>query len=171
VRSSQAALSSWFLPASEPVEERPHLFLHAGQAYAAREPGLLVHTIVGSCVSVCLWDRRGGCGGVNHYLLAQAPGGRRVDRPLTYGNLAIPALFDKMAALGSRLEDLEAKVFGGAYLAHEPGHRPLGALNVELAVRRLADRGVSIVAQDVGGHRGRKLIFDPHDGSAWLKLL
>jgi len=171
VRSQQAALSARFLPASEPVEDEPHVFLHAGQAYAARESGLLVHTIVGSCVAVCLWDRRGGCGGVNHYLLARAPGGRRVERPLTYGDLAIPALFEKMEALGSRLEDLEAKVFGGACLASEPGHRPLGALNVEAAQRALQERGIPIVAQDVGGHRGRKLVFDPHDGSAWLKLL
>jgi chemotaxis protein CheD len=47
----------------------------------------------------------------------------------------------------------------------------LGAKNVEIAEKMLAEAGIPVVAADVGGGRGRKLIFHPHDGTALVKLL
>ena len=49
--------------------------------------------------------------------------------------------------------------------------RDLGTRNAELAIERLREADIPIVARDVGGERGRKVIFQVHDGAAWVKQL
>jgi chemotaxis protein CheD len=123
-------------------------------------------TILGSCVSVCLWDRRGRGGGMNHYLLPR----RGPDSPRTarYGDFAIPALVTKLVALGAERGDLRAKVFGGAHVLPlgRPGGRTLGGDNVQVALSSLRAEGIHVVSEDVGGTRVRKLAFNTTDGTA-----
>ncbi len=123
-------------------------------------------TILGSCVSVCLWDRRGRCGGMNHYLLPRR--GTSADATPRYGDIAIPLLVSKLLALGATRQNLRAKIFGGAHVL--PGipanGRSLGADNVAIAVQLLSDEGVQTVSEDIGGTRGRKLAFNTVDGTA-----
>jgi chemotaxis protein CheD len=134
-------------------------------AVSAGAPRTLT-TILGSCVSVCLWDRRGRGGGMNHYLLPS----RRPDSPRTarYGDIAIPALVTKLVALGADRADLRAKVFGGAHVLPlgAPGARTLGGDNVLVAFSLLRAEGIHVVSEDVGGTRGRKLAFNTVDGTA-----
>ena len=44
-------------------------------------------------------------------------------------------------------------------------------LNVEVARQILIDEGIPVTAEDVDGERGRKLIFQTHDGAAWVRSL
>src|SRR5574344_1419860 len=88
-------------------------FLYPSSLFASREP-YVVKTILGSCVSICLWDKRLKIGGINHYMLPSW-NGNDLASPM-YGNIALDKLIDRMMALGSRLDDLQAKVFGGGEL-------------------------------------------------------
>jgi chemotaxis protein CheD len=47
----------------------------------------------------------------------------------------------------------------------------LGSRNVAVARAVLAERRVVLAAQDVGGRRGRKLIFRSNDGSVHVRQL
>lgn len=148
----------------------PHFYLHPGHLYIATEPAV-VNTILGSCVSVCLWSAESGIGGINHYLL---PAGLATSpSALRYGNVSIELLLQRLQRVGCRLGSLQAKVFGGACVldAMRGKSGQLGAKNVEVASSALAAVGIPIMASDVGGNRGRKLVFQPHDGSALVKLL
>jgi chemotaxis protein CheD len=162
------ALSGMPVATSVP-EERPSLFLHAGQLLVTAEPQHVV-TIVGSCVSVCLWrpDRRQG--GMNHFLLPHAPSALLPSqlRPMSYGELAVPELIRRVCALGSRPGDLQAKVFGGAEAL---GGRGPGRENIAVALEILARERIPVAAVDVAGARGRKLIFDTSDGSVLVRQL
>ncbi len=146
-------------------------YLYPGQFFCSRSP-VLVTTILGSCVSVCLTDRASRVGGVNHFLLPHWAGsGRATPR---FGNVAISSLIEGLLQLGARLSSLEAKVFGGAsVLGGHPasGTLALGDRNVEVARRLLDQEGIPIVAEDVGGDRGRKLLFQSDDGTVWVKKL
>ncbi len=156
-------------PAAPPAGSCERLFVHSGQVAVAHEASWLV-TILGSCVSVCIWDTRRRRGGMNHFVLPHAPLVLpRPPRPYTYGDVAVPELVERLLASGSRLTALEAKVFGGAGMAGESGG--LGERNAELALALLAERGVHVVARDVGGRRGRKLLFSTADGSALVRQL
>jgi chemotaxis protein CheD len=138
--------------------------------FASGEPAEAT-TILGSCVAVCLWDRRLRIGGANHFLLPRGAGhGHDSAR---FGNVAVDRLLAELAALGSQAVDLQAKVFGGAAVIDvfrgREGH--LGSDNVDLARARLKEEGIPIVAEDVGGHRGRKVIFQTDSGIALVRLV
>ncbi len=125
-------------------------------------------TVLGSCVAVCLWDPEAGVGGVNHYLLPQGIG--RGMSALRYGSLAIPELIRRVLAIGALPSRMRAKVFGGACLNGE-GVGRLSTENIEIARARLAQVQIPIVAEDIGGQVGRKLVFRIPDGDAWVKPL
>jgi chemotaxis protein CheD len=142
-------------------------YLYPGGIFADPRPHR-VTTILGSCVSVCLWDKVRGVGGINHYLLPLWNGdGLPTPR---YGNIAIDALFDRMLALGCSRENLRAKLFGGAAMWENPnGLLAVGERNIELARRQLAECGIPVIASDLGGDAGRKIIFDTASGSVLLR--
>ena len=147
-----------------------HSFVHTGEVVVAAE-STLFSTVLGSCVSVCLWDPKSGIGGINHFLLPdQVTNGISTPR---FGNVAVRTLLAKLTALGADPASLQAKIFGGAAVLSPrlPGSDALGARNAELARVLLGLAGIPVVAEDVGGVQGRKLIFRSHDGAAWVRKL
>jgi chemotaxis protein CheD len=122
-------------------------------------------------VAVCLWDLSQGIGGTNHYLLPT--GLRTASTCLRYGNVAIEELVERMLRAGAQTRRLRAKLFGGACVlgAMRGSVTLLGQKNIEIAHQWLGKAGIPIVDEDVGGSHGRKLIFHPHEGSAFVKLL
>jgi chemotaxis protein CheD len=87
--------------------------------------------------------------------------------------VAVDRLVAELAALGSRKVDLQAKVFGGAAVveAFRDRERHLGSANVELARALLREHGIAVVAEDVGGRRGRKVIFQTDTGIVLVRLI
>ena len=152
------------------VPGRPHAYVHVGQVFTAATPHV-VSTVLGSCVSIALWDSLTGKGGLNHYLLphhmTNGAASARFARP------ALEELLRQLRALGVAPTNLRAKLFGGAsVVAATPSDRtPLGLQNVAVARELLAEAGIPIVADDVGGEHGRKLVFHTHDGAAWVRKI
>lgn len=157
--------SSWpSVPSNAP------LYLHPGQMHADRVP-CVVSTILGSCVAVCLFDAAAGVGGLNHFLLPHESGepaaaGR-------YGPAATRTLIARVLALGASRDALAARIVGGANVlaAFQRQARHLGTANVEAARAVLADAGIPVVGEEVGGTSGRKLVFSFGDGAAWVRSL
>jgi chemotaxis protein CheD len=143
-------------------------YLHAGHMVVSREP-CRVTTVLGSCVAVALWDPSSGIGGVNHFLLPQGSDSAR------FGNVAVRTLIREVVAAGGRRRLLQAKLFGGACVLRAfkgvGSGTHLGQKNVEMARQILIDEGIPVTAEDVEGDRGRKLIFQTHDGAAWVRSL
>jgi chemotaxis protein CheD len=158
------------LPASGAPDAgtRARVYLHAGELLAPARP-TAVTTVLGSCVAVCLHDPAAGIGGVNHFLL---PHHVERERSTRFGSVAIPMLVDAVLREGASRASLVAKVFGGASVLG-PGRtaRSLGEDNARLALRLLADAGIPVLDHDVGGTRGRKLVFLTDEGTAWVRLL
>jgi chemotaxis protein CheD len=149
---------------------RKKIYLHPGQFHVTTE-SCVVTTILGSCVAVCLCDRHTQIGGINHFLLPISNGHEPSSR--RFGDVAVTDLIAKVIALGADPKRLEAKLFGGANViaAFRDRENHLGTQNVRIARVVLESVGVPIVNEDVGGQRGRKLIFQTDDGAAWIKEL
>lgn len=127
----------------------------------------LVTTVLGSCVSVCLWHPKAQVGGINHYLLPLW-NGEGLPTP-KYGNIAIARLIEKVRRIAGDGE-LIAKVFGGASMwARTEGALAVGERNVELAFNQLKEEKIKVISQDVWGEMGRKVIFDTKTGSVLLR--
>ena len=149
---------------------RKAVYLHPGQVFVSPDP-TEVTTILGSCVAVCVFDPVLHLGGTNHYVLPHWAGNGLSSA--RFGNVAVRSLIDKMLALGGRKADLQAKVFGGACVvaAFRGREEHLGTKNADLALRTLRQEGIPVVADDVGGRRGRKVIFQTDTGVALVRLI
>jgi len=144
-------------------------FLYPGMIYA--ETGqCVVSTILGSCVSVCLWDPALRRGGMNHFLLPFW-NGEGLQTP-KYGNVAIPMLIEKMLVLGSVKGNIRAKVFGGGnVLESTSGLLNVGERNIALAEEALAENRIVTLCRDTGGGCGRKVMFMTGTGEVFVKKI
>lgn len=121
----------------------------------------MVSAVVGSCVAVCIHDRRLKTGGMNQFLYPR-PRWFKKSRPTpTYGNVAVLGLIKLMTSQGSRLQDLEAQIYGGGGLFD--AQADIGRKNVKTARKYLKRYGIPVISEDVGGNKGRRLIF--HTGT------
>ena len=144
----------------------PKHFLYPGQLFVSKEP-IVITTILGSCAALCLWDRQKKIGGMNHYLLPD--GSDNGPNRLRYGNIANPALLRELLALGCEPKDLQAKIFGGSSAFAANPLESVGTRNVQLAEEFLRSVGIPVIAKEVSGKRGRKLIFQTADGVTLIK--
>lgn len=145
-------------------------FLYPSSLFASREP-YVVKTILGSCVAICLWDKRLKIGGINHYMLPNWNGNDLASPK--YGNIALDKLIDRMQSMGSRIEDLQAKIFGGGELLDSGKGNAIviGERNIRVARLMLEDRNIPVVASSTGGKRGRKILFFTDTGEVRHKFL
>ena len=154
----------------EAVDGAQKFYLHPGRLFVSAEPAA-VTTILGSCVAVCLWDESQGIGGMNHYLLPD--GGGVCASAERFAPVALRRLLEQLFELGARKENLKAKVFGGACVleAFRENGNDLGTKNIEAARHFLEVESIPILAEDIGGKAGRKLVFHTEGGSAWVRKL
>jgi chemotaxis protein CheD len=146
------------------------VYLHPGQIFVSEDP-ISITTILGSCVAICLWDPATQTGGMCHYVLPH--GNPESQNALRFGNVAFAELIERFVEKQIAIPTLRAKIFGGSSL-HQPtsGSRiPLGQQNFDIARKLLSAHGIAPPVEDVGGQRGRKLIFHLASGDAWVKAL
>lgn len=144
-------------------------------------------TVLGSCVAATFHWEAERLGGAFHALLPHAqemqglgardakPGGGDAEDgepPCRYVDLSISRMFAAFRELGARPRDLEVRVFGGAdVLPAGGGGFSVGARNARAALSALAGSGCRLTVVDVGGGRGRKLVFAPSGGATWVRRL
>ncbi len=118
---------------------------------------IAISTVLGSSVSICLFDKKRKIGGMNHFLY---PDSKTTDRSTPrYGDIATLALARMMRDNGSKSKHLEAQIFGGA---HNPDVSAvnIGQKNITCARRILKKLKIKVISEDVGGEVGRKIIFN-----------
>ncbi|MET4898033.1 chemotaxis protein CheD [Sphingomonadaceae bacterium jetA1] len=136
-----------------------------GETRVSRDRDVVLTTVLGSCISACLYDPVAGIGGLNHFLLAE-PGAAETDPKSMqrYGVYAMEVLINAMMALGAQRHSLKARLFGGAMM--RDGFRDIGAANARFARKFLADERIALVGEDVGGMSARRVEFRPALGLA-----
>ena len=126
-------------------------------------PPRVVHTILGSCVAVCLHDSENNIGGINHYMLPFW-NGQGLPSP-KYGNIAIEKLLEKLIASGAVRKNIIAKIFGGGEVIQNMNTQfNIGQRNILVAEEILSELKIPIIAQSTGGKLGRKIIFNSLNG-------
>ncbi|HPP87039.1 MAG TPA: chemotaxis protein CheD [bacterium] len=135
--------------------------LQPGYIYFAKEPTLIT-TVLGSCVSVALYDTKQKIGGMNHYRLPLPP--NKNERTAVYGFPAIYKLIHLLLDNGAEKENLTAQIFGGAINEIYSNNEKIGEKNVEIAEKMLKKYSIKIVSKDTGGNLGRKVVFNTFTG-------
>jgi chemotaxis protein CheD len=149
--------------------------LMPGEYYVTRHDETLF-TVLGSCVSACVRDRKLGLGGMNHFMLpTDSSGGAgqwaesQSASETRYGSFAMQRLIQDILDLGGQRADLEFKVFGGGKVLDIA--LDVGNSNVQFVREFLARESFTIAAEDLGADYARKLFYSPRTGQARVKRL
>lgn len=155
-----------------------HAYVHLRPGeYHVTKKNVVIRTVLGSCVSACLWDETQRIVGMNHFLLVNKSSGMEkipFREAGKYGESAMKMLIDDMRAMGARLANLKAKVFGGAYImpVDKTGRRLcVGDANSRFVVEFLRKNGIPIISSDLGGGAGRVIRFSSADFSVYVKTV
>ncbi|MDR1045881.1 MAG: response regulator [Candidatus Adiutrix sp.] len=142
------------------AEEVNRVFLLPGEYLVSKQPHI-ISTLLGSCVSVCLYSPRHRFGGMNHYMLTNGPAGARSGK---YGDYAISLLLQFMERACGSLAGVEGMIFGGANVVGNIGRgEQIGERNIALAREMLKKNGLRVVREQVGGTAGLKLHYQNWD--------
>ncbi len=141
------------------------VILKPGEYYVSDEPAIL-STLLGSCVSACLYDSVRGIIGMNHFLLAHHRYARNISFSITeagrYGIQAMELLINAMLKCGAQRQSLRAKAFGGGMVLPDSGgdnFACVGAVNTRFIREFLLNDGIPLVMEDLGGEQGRVIHF------------
>jgi len=150
-----------------------------GEYYVSREP-VVISTLLGSCVSACLYDPVTRVVGMNHFLLANKRYAR--DIPIIeseagrYGIHAMELLINDMQKQGAKRRNLKAKVFGGGdvlryYKGGKDNFFYVGEVNCRFVREFLRSEKIAVTASDLGQDYGRIIHFRSTDFSAFMKKI
>ncbi len=140
--------------------------IKVGELHAAAEP-TIIRTLLGSCVSICLFDPTKKIGGMNHFMLPSASEDSALTVDARFGDVAMKLLIKRILGLGAEISNLHAKIFGGGHVIEmrESGDA-VPRRNIEFAEEFLAARNIVVDARDVGGKFARRVAFSSHTGMA-----
>ena len=129
-------------------------------------------TTVGSCIAVCMYNGKDKVGGMAHIVLPFNKASR-VDSIFKYAKTGVPALLEALKEKGAVKIFTTAKIAGGANMFPLLNYDTLniGKENIAEVKKMLADIGIRLVAEDVGGTKGRKVEFDVSNGEVIVETL
>ncbi len=142
-----------------------------GEYYVTTQ-GEAVVTVLGSCVSACIRDRRSGIGGMNHFMLPESFPGEVATangRGERYGNIAMEQLVNSVLKAGGDRRELEVKVFGGGRVLAQM--TDVGKRNIEFVRHYLKADNLAVTAEDLGDIYPRHVQYFPATGKVRVRQL
>ena len=141
-----------------------------GRQAIGREADQMLVTTLGSCVAACACDPVAAVGGMNHFLLPEAPEGQRDGGPATrYGRVAMDALIEALLAAGCQRERLEFKVFGAAHVI--ASRFDIAGVNTDFILSYLRRESLTLVSKDLGGAFARRVFYYPATGRVMRRVV
>ncbi|MDR3393846.1 MAG: chemoreceptor glutamine deamidase CheD [Parasulfuritortus sp.] len=141
-----------------------------GEYYATARDMMLV-TVLGSCVSVCLRDYGASVGGMNHFMLPEGDPLNPLSSSARYGGYAMEVLINQLTKLGADRNRLEAKVFGGGAVMQGFAQNNVGERNSRFVLEYLDREHIRLVAHDLMDVYPRKVYYFPATGRVLVKKL
>lgn len=134
-----------------------------------------IYTVgLGSCIGIVLYDKELKLGGMAHIMLPDSMLFSDVSNPLKFADLAIPMLLEDMQKLGSKKQNVIAKIAGGASMfnfADKKMNMDIGRRN-SVAVKQILDiMRIPLIRDDVGGNKARTMILDTKTGVVSIKTV
>ncbi|MDX5406022.1 MAG: chemoreceptor glutamine deamidase CheD [Chromatiaceae bacterium] len=143
-----------------------------GEFFATTNNTLIV-TVLGSCVAVCLRDKKNRVAGMNHFMLPvdNNPGVGWLGDSARYGIFAMEKLINEMMKLGAERHRLEAKVFGGGHVLKGLVVNDVGTQNAVFVLDYLKTERIPVLAKDLLEDYPRKVYFFPQSGKVLIKKI
>ena len=138
-----------------------------GTFYVSSHPEATMSTVLGSCISVCLFDPTSAIGGMNHFLLPTGQGSE--SGHIRFGVNAMEKLINELLKSGASRSNLKAKLFGGARMSATLGD--IGGQNAAFAHAFLTNEEIPCLSESIGGTLARRILFRPTTGQVKLRFV
>lgn len=142
--------------------------------YHISSEDIIIQTVLGSCVSVCLFSDYNNFAGMNHFMLpgdiskskiGESDAGR-------YGMFSMEILINSLLKKGIKRETLKAKVFGGGNVIHVNDFKSnIGSNNVDFVLEYLENEKIPIISSHLRENYARKIIFFVRSHEVLLKKI
>ncbi len=113
----------------------PRITVMQGAVEVTDEDGVMLTTVLGSCIAACLFDPIAKVGGMNHFLLAEPE--HHEGQPATFdehfGLYLMELLVNRMMQAGAIKSRMRAHIYGGANIHKQM--RAIGSVNAAFAER------------------------------------
>lgn len=158
---------SHFGPFWEPRWKRYAVKVKPGEHYVANED-VVITTVLGSCISACIYDPVMRLGGLNHFML---PAGEadHIGSSSRYGLFAMEQLINDMMKQGCQRQDMQVKLTGGGNMM--VGLSDIGQQNIDFILKYIEDEGLNLIASDLGGDQARRVAYFPLEGRMLVNKL
>lgn len=137
-------------------------------------PGTIITIGLGSCIGIALYDKTLKVAGLAHIMLPDSTQFKNVTQPLKFADLAVPILLKKMEERGCRKSSIVAKIAGGASMFNFTDKNmvsDIGNRNAISVRNALMKEKIPLLAEDVGGNKGRTMILDSEDGTVTIRIV
>jgi chemotaxis protein CheD len=138
------------------------------------QPDRLITMGLGSCIGLTLYDSVTKVGGLLHIMLPDSTMFSEVTKPAKFADLGIPLLVSEIKRRGGRVNNLQAKMAGGAQMfsgANDKFMLNIGERNIVSTRLILRSLGIKVLAEEVGGNRGRTIILDTMNGQVSIRTV
>ncbi|MDD3349778.1 MAG: chemotaxis protein CheD [Eubacteriales bacterium] len=134
----------------------------------AKNPGVLVTYALGSCVGICIYDRKLKIGGLSHIMLPDSTMFTRGEiNRMKFADTAICDMINILINKGADKKFLSAKIAGGAQMFKVQEDSQLGNIgerNIKSVKNALSELRIPLLAEDTGLNYGRTVYFDIETG-------
>lgn len=142
------------------------------QGEVVRQPSELITYALGSCVGVCLYDKKHHIAGLAHILLPIRSEALDQKNPYKFADSGCRLLRQRMILMGAEADQITAKIAGGARMfATDSKTESIGERNIKAVREALHRCGIQILAEDVGKDYGRTITFKSSSGSLHVKSI
>lgn len=137
----------------------------------ASAPDVLATYALGSCVGICLYDKKSNLSGLAHIMLPWSTDATNPsENKRRYADTGITELANLMKANGANFQHVVAKIAGGAQMfATTSSVFNIGERNVDAVRKVLNSFKIPIIAEQTGENFGRTVFFDAATGLMQIK--
>ena len=159
------------------VEKRiePAVKVGVAQFHVGHAPVRMMTMALGSCLGIVLHDASAGVGALAHAMHPRREQVKNNANRAKFVDTVIPAMIERMLTWGARRDRIAAKLFGGARMFDAfkgcQGVLQIGDENIVVAREVLAELGIPIAAECVGGTSGRTIVFNVADGTVLVRYV
>lgn len=143
-------------------------------AAVSASPNKLTTIGLGSCVGVAFYDKKVKIGALLHIMLPDSTKFNKVENLYKYADTGIPLVIKEMEKMGARTSRITAKIAGGASMFNFPDKKvkmDIGKRNSDAVKKILSDYRIPILAEEIGGTKGRTMIFKLESGLVEIRTL
>lgn len=143
-----------------------------GEYYVTKNNEMIT-TVLGSCISVCIYEPSIGMGGMNHFMLPSSNSINDSEDLLSdsfrYGDVAMERMINDLLRNGADKRKIIFKAFGGGQIIQQM--TSIGDRNIRFLRKFMMLEGYKLSASDLGGIHPRKVNFFPQEGRVMMKKL